>query len=281
MAKNIRELLPEGKIIGFQHNNLWFGEKPKTVPAASLKRAAKSVREDADNYDINLYLAYLDRDTAPDDFVPLPKIVGQPPYTEDYYTTPLSLTIDMFVDDYVHDWDDPSIVYDRSCVGTTDHQATLMDVIILAFEKAGSFITDLDLTSDTQPQENTIPDWLQGFSFHDSATYEQNRFYSDYEMSDPYEIDGHLYVDYTGWDWMYFIGTPQSQPFNYVGALSVHGSPFPKLRLDEFPVGAVPIDENGRNFTLVYVKQTQTFQLTSETVNGETVHTLIKPDAFK
>jgi hypothetical protein len=298
MAKHLREIFPEGKIIGFRHNNLWIGDpdqaKKIEAPKAAVLKAADllTVRaEGEEEYDINLYLMQINRD----DTTPTPGPLQPPPpdlpYNPDYFTTPLFMKIKMFVPDY-----EPGI----ECISTNTHQATLMDVIKYAVDPTPAqatppnpawtdptftHISALRVTSDSQPQINTIPDWLDGFSFFNSAIEDPTKFYSDSTYGPIYQKpDGHYYIDYTGSDWLYFIGTPQSQPFYYSGT---HGSPYPKLRLDEFPVGAVPCVEGDedvydvRNFTLSYETQSFTFRVDSATVDGETVHTLIKPDKFK
>jgi hypothetical protein len=291
MAKHLREIFPEGKIVGFRHNNLWIGDPAQAPKLAAPKLAALStVRAEGElDYEINLYLTQINWDlsTVLQAYGPLGAQFNPPSiYTPDYFTTPYTTMIDMFVPDYIED-PEPDVDV---------HQATLMDVIIQANAVnlpvpdplIPPYITDLDVSTDSQPQKNTIPDWLIGFSFHNSAALEDpTRYFSNSTYGPIYEKeDGHLYIDYTGSDWLYFIGTPHNggRPFGYSGT---HRSPYPKLRLDEFPVGAVPCVESSpnvydtRNFTLSYETQSFTFRVDSATVDGETVHTLIKPDKFK
>ena len=280
MAKSIRELLPDGKIIGFQWNNKWFGD-PADAPAAAtaVPSAAPSVRsEGSDEYDIHLYLTKINWDDAS------PAYVSLGAYATDFYTTPLFEKIAMFVPDYVD-----------LGTGTDTHQATLMDVIIYAQDPTPTqadppnpawtdpkitniTFTATSTTSDTQPQKNSIPDWLRGFQFY------VDDYFPTSVIDGPYTDDDGTYVNYTGSDWLYFIGTPKSRPFAYSGT---HGSAYPKLRLDEFCVGAVPCVESTegvfdkRNFTLSYETRTDKIYFRTETVDGETVHTLIRPDDFK
>jgi hypothetical protein len=297
MAKHLREIFPEGKIIGFRHNNLWIGDpahaKKIEAPKLAVAKAAalSTARAEGDlDYEINLYLTQINWDLPSSlwAYGPLGAQLNPPvTYTPDYFSTPYTTMIDMFVPDYE----------ERECFSPHfTHQATLMDVIVQANAVnlpvpvppdplIAPYITNLQYTSDSQPQKNTIYDYLVGFSFHNSALSDATLYYSNSTYSDPrQEPDGHWYIDYTGSDWLYFIGTPQSQPFAYSGT---HGSAYPKLRLDEFPVGAVPLVQNGegdydaRNFTLSYETQSFTFRVDSATVDGETVHTLIKPDKFK
>jgi hypothetical protein len=285
MSKTFRDHLPEGKIIGFQHNNLWFGD-PADRPAPTVggkgSKTKAALREGEDDYDYNVYLAYLDREADPPvGYTQLPGITG-----DEYFTEPYADNIDMFVLDCTHDWDDPSIVYDRSCVGTTTHQATLMDVLIKMFNDSGAsdppYISELDLTSDTLPQQNTLPDWLESLYFKGVS------FPRDSDITGPYTDDDGTYYLYTGKDWLYFIGSPKDYDLGYTPAGTLHGSPYPKLRLDEFPVGALPLLPFGdpatkdiREFTLSYESQSYKIYVRSETVGGETVHTLIKPKELK
>jgi hypothetical protein len=204
------------------------------------------------------------------------------------------MKIRMFVPDYE----------ERECFDPEHtHQATLMDVIINSenptpaeadppepawTDPTETTITALSVTSDFQPQRNTIADWLQGFTFGDDPPYP---YMPASEIDGPYTDDDGMYVNYTGSDWLYFIGTPQDQPFVYSFAYSgsnfLHGWPYPKLRLDEFAVGAVPCVDSSpgvpdtRNFTLSYETRTDKIYFRSETIDGETVHTLIIPDQYK
>jgi hypothetical protein len=289
MAKTFREALPEGRIVGFQWNNKWFGDPADAPePGAAIKAALPTVKsEGSDEYDIHLYLTAINWDVDPTSYKSISSAFPDldPLFDPDYFMTPLFMKIAMFVPDY-----SPGI----SCITTDTHQATLMDVIILAqdptptqydppnpawTDPTTTTITAVMMTSDTNPQQNTIGDFLQGFTLQGKAIMPTS------VISQPaQDEDGNWYVDYTGSDWLYFIGTPASRPFYYSGT---HGSPYPKLRLDEFCVGAVPCMEgepgvyDTRNFTLSYETRTDRIYFRTETIDGETVHTLIIPDKFK
>jgi hypothetical protein len=72
---------------------------------------------------------------------------------------------------------------------------------------------------------------------------------------------------------MYFIGTPSNPvPGSDTDHGTSSGAFYPSLRLDEYPVGALPYD----SFTLSWEKTSFTFEVQSATENGELVHRLSK-----
>jgi hypothetical protein len=226
------------------------------------------------NYAINVFLAKWDHNDPETGY----EALGN--YTDDYFSTGYSMIINMFVPDYnlpPAEEEDPEVVSTKTVNDPPPlvHQATLMDVLMQAngnnYEVA-PHITDLSHSGDSNPQLNTIPDWLLGFKFHNVGYFHTST------TTGPDSDENGTYVTYSGSDWMYFIGTPQNPVPDYVGT---HGSAYPKLRLDEFPVGAVPKINGARSVTFCYETMSENIYFETTTTSGETVHTLIKPDHLK
>jgi hypothetical protein len=237
--KDIRAALKkEGKIVGFHHNNIHIGLKKSA-------RNAVHVEKDADSL-VKLYLAK--RFESDTDYVVLE--TAAPTWFSDPYelSVPAGATLLDFIKDYVPD--------DGNSHGTA----------------AESYVTNVITTGS----------WLEGFKFHDSVA---PLYYSQAEYSEPYEKeDGHWYMTYEGKDWMYFCGSP-SAPVDFVPwpddpfiEPDPHPSPYPPLTLDQFLASRLAGDGYGNQFTLSYEEMWIEFQVSSGTVDGEPVHTLIKKE---
>ena len=258
--KDIREALKkEGKIIGFQHNNLRIG-LDKTTRKHVSSEAVKDAREDA--IPVKLYFAQWSVDEG---YEPL----GEPgTYSPNYFQVPLIVPANPSYPSYTPEF-------------TGVHDAVLMDVIL----NATPTVSAVSCSGDTLPlpDGNGVPDWLEGLLFSDGTT--SNRYDSVGEYSQPYQKpDGHTYIDYTGSDWMYILGSPTGPDADHPGLLpyppdpnnpgiSPHPSPYPWKRLDEFTVAEL-VSGYQSSFTLSYETQSFSFRVDSSEVNGETVHTL-------
>jgi hypothetical protein len=198
--------------------------------------------EPAENVTVNAYLARWDRvGEDPENPSPDPAIV--PPYPK--------------INDSSTDWF-PTSPYTVTVPGDT----TLMEIFLAAGGVASSNVTNIQTITGTGTPTN--PDWLEGFRFHGTL----------YAKTDDYiwKEDGNGNITggiWFGWAPMYFIGTPLAYDSTYVG---FHGTAYPDLRLNQFEAKDLPLN----NFTISYENTYYEFDVRTESVKGERVHTLTR-----
>jgi hypothetical protein len=264
MAK-LREVLKEGKIVGFRHNNVHIGDKLNLQRFSPVKR--KKVTRD-DNVDVNLYLCAWN----------MPPVDDPDPETTDYVALQnWNRTWDADNQQWVYNSTaapyDPSY-YSSPYAVSVPSAITLMDLITTYLGNSSSaapYISSIEATDS----------WLIGFKFHDSDGvdfYDTDWYYDTTGIGD----GGYSWIDddtmkWSGGSWMYFLGNPDAQ-INYIpdpDNPDPHPSPYPDLLLSQFTVSDL-VGAYGGAFTLSYEMLSVTFDVSTKVVNGETVHTLTR-----
>jgi hypothetical protein len=103
-----------------------------------------------------------------------------------------------------------------------------------------SYVTLVQVSSDTLPPVGNLPDWLKSYAVADEL-FEEESEYTNME----YYPDGKLKsADWEGQDPAYIIGKYDNpNPTNNPLFNGWHGTGYPDKRLDEITVGDVPIVE--------------------------------------
>lgn len=261
-GKKIREILKEGRIIGYRHNNLHIGGD-KGAPIAAKPRAAVRDAGELPTMDVTVYFAEWDR-TVPTPPPEYPPYLALHPYTAfPYYQF---TGADQFAVDI------PLMTVVQDLVGKALNPAISTpeppDPPVIGTVTAVSVSSDSN--AESNGQLNGVPDWLMGITITGSNGVEYEYINDD---DDSYTFNPDGTITWSGTAWMYFIGTPKVPiSGSDAGHSGSQGAFYPSLRLDEYPVGALP----GASFTLSWEKTSFTFEVQSATEKGELVHRLIR-----
>jgi hypothetical protein len=298
----------EGKIIGFQTNNLKLGFAPstskeahefkETIAAIQKKLSAQPI---VDPVTLNIYLSEVGRGP---DFDPDDKEQRPLKHWVKHKVDPNESNIIILSDDKLdEEWDFNGITedYEPNYFETpytleVPGAMTLMEIMMLFVDEAvwdpedervPSNISNVLVSSDTLTDGGIgIPDWLEGFRFHGSCIdgpYWEFVSHGIYYTQDPTGRDTPIYVMWRGSAWMLMIGTP-NVPTTSIDPRwsSEHGEGFPRIRLDEIVVEDIPetpspLDPEAMGINIVLCYTTMEVPIdhnTTEGEDGKTVHTL-------
>jgi hypothetical protein len=237
-----------GKIIGFQDNNLRFGDVIEALAVPAQKKAPLT----EGNVPLYLYLCQRDWTAPATGYVALP-VPATPPSNNDWFSAPYPTS--------------------PNSIPTS---TALMSFLLNNQGANTSHITNVaTIDSDLDPED--IPDWLSGLTF-----YTQTYTYTETDPVLVYDGKGNIIgATWTGSSWMYFQGSP-AHPIPYPSTdPEAHPSPYPDLRLDQFTAGALPASgyDAIHSFTLSWETMTYYFDIRTGTENGELVHRLTRRKA--
>jgi hypothetical protein len=232
-----------GKVVGFSVNNVRIGPVEATTPAKVRTGDPEPL------VTVNMYFASWDR-VGNDPKNPSPTPATVPPYPKisvSKNVTPSNLWY-------------PPYPYSVTVPGDT----TLMEAFLPVQNDPLSLVTNI-VTIGERTANN--PDWLEEFEFNGTLYDQTDNYIWDYDENENI-IGGTWY----GWAPMYFIGTPLAYDSLYPNSPNYHNSYYPDLRLNQFLANELPLN----SFTISYERSSYSFEVRTETINGETVHTFIK-----